>query len=261
MFETHLPPACVHSAFDEGVVNGLIALQRSRCKRKRGSSPKHVLLVLDDMMYDKKVLKAAGMRDIFMNGRHLKITFINAMQYCMDMGPDLRSQIDYCFILRENVVSNRIKLWKYFFGGFENYDDFANVFTQCTENNECMVIDNTVKSNELSDMIFWYKATLDLPDYKVGDSKMWRVHNAFWVDPEDPSNLDAMDNGGHSQDAVDVEKCIPRKKQRITHICKMEEEIAAAVDDDEEDDEREEEEEEEEEVVVVEEGDMANFFC
>ena len=64
------------------------------------------------------------MRDLFMNGRHLKSALILAMQYCMDMTPDLRSQVDYCFCLRENIVSNKMKLWKFFFGGFANFDDF-----------------------------------------------------------------------------------------------------------------------------------------
>ena len=35
---------------------------------------------MDDCMYDKSA-KSTAMRDLFMNGRHLKITFCCAMQY------------------------------------------------------------------------------------------------------------------------------------------------------------------------------------
>ena len=72
------------------------------------------------------------MRDLFMNGRHLSITFCNAMQYVMDMGPDLRTQVDYLFALRENIHSNKQKLWKYFFGMFNKYDEFNRVMEKCT---------------------------------------------------------------------------------------------------------------------------------
>ena len=74
-------------------------------------------------MYDKKVMQGKDIRDLFMNGRHLKITYCNALQYCMDMGPDLRSNTDYVFCLRENILENRSRLYKYFFGMFRTYDD------------------------------------------------------------------------------------------------------------------------------------------
>lgn len=177
-FEKIIPESCVHTGFNVNTVDRIIAHQRQRGKKKL--SQKNILMVLDDMMYDKKVLKGQGIRDIFMNGRHLKITLVNAMQYCMDMGPDLRSQVDYCFALRENIVANRVKLWKYFFGGFENFDDFCTVLTECTSNNECLVIDNTVKSNNLEDMIFWYKADIDIPPYIMGDRRLWSVHHSYY---------------------------------------------------------------------------------
>ena len=211
MFEDCMPESCVHTEFSGNTLDRLIAHQRQRGKKKLPQ--RHVLLVLDDMMFDKKVLKGQCVRDIFMNGRHLKITFINAMQYCMDMGPDLRSQVDYCFALRENIVANRIKLWKYFFGGFENFDDFCNVFSACTSNNECLVIDNTVKSNNLSDMVFWYKAKFDIEPYVLGDRKLWYTHYKYYRTDEEMEDI--------KKDQGDVYQTSGSKKDnRITHISK-----------------------------------------
>ena len=123
----------------------------------------------------------------------------------------MRSQIDYCFALKENVVSNRIRLWKYFFGGFEHFDDFQRVFNECTNNNECLVIDNTVKSNELSDMIFWYKADVAVSPYKLGDSKLWKTHRAYYRTPEELEKVRS-----------DNLLALPTKNdRRITHIAKL----------------------------------------
>ena len=48
----------------------------------------------------KKWLES-NIRGIFMNGRHWRITFMLTMQYCMDLPPDLRTNIDFVFILRK----------------------------------------------------------------------------------------------------------------------------------------------------------------
>ena len=36
----------------------------------RQARDEHLFVLMDDCMYDKKVLKSTAMRDLFMNGRH-----------------------------------------------------------------------------------------------------------------------------------------------------------------------------------------------
>ena len=173
MFESCMPKSCVYNEFSTGTVQAVVDEQNRLARRKQPQQ--HIMVVLDDMMFDKTVLKSKEVREIFMNGRHLKITFINAMQYVMDMGPDLRSQVDYVFALRDNILSNIMKLWKYFFGMFSNFQDFERTFKSLTDNNCCIVIDNTVKSNKVEDCIFWYKADINLPPYKIGRHRYWKL--------------------------------------------------------------------------------------
>jgi hypothetical protein len=45
---------------------------------------------------------------------------------------------------------------------------------QCTEDFECLVIDNNAKSNKLEDQVFWYKAA-DRPDFKLGSKEFWEL--------------------------------------------------------------------------------------
>ena len=45
---------------------------------------------------------------------------------------------------------------------------FCKVMDACTENYECLVLDNTVKSNKIQDCVFWYKASLR-KNFRVGD--------------------------------------------------------------------------------------------
>lgn len=131
---------------------------------------RHFLLFLDDCMYDKKIMKTKEMRDIHMNGRQINLTTINCAQYIMDMPPDLRTNIDYVFVLKETIRDNRMKLWKYFFGMFSKFSDFEKTMDHCTNNREALVLDNTAQSTEKADQLFWYKAPPELPPVRMGKS-------------------------------------------------------------------------------------------
>jgi hypothetical protein len=66
------------------------------------------------------------------------------------------------FILRENIVSNRKRIYDSYAGMFPSFEVFCQVMDQCTENFECLVIHNNAKSNKLEDQVFWYKANCEM---------------------------------------------------------------------------------------------------
>jgi hypothetical protein len=90
----------------------------------------------------------------------------------MGIPPVLRTNIDFVFILRENIVANRKRLYEQFAGMFPDFDSFSQIMDQCTENYECIVIDNNAKSNKIEDQVFWYKATSHQP-FKIGAPEFW----------------------------------------------------------------------------------------
>lgn len=175
----YFPDLFIHSEFKPEILEKLIKQQKKIIKNEERPDKGHVFLLIDDLMYDKKMIKDKNMRQIFMNGRHWKILFFLSMQYCMDLPPDLRTNIDYVFILRENIVANQMKIWKNFFGVFPTFQSFQDTFIKCTENYECLVLDNTSKSNRIQDCVFWYKATPDRK-YKIGCRKLWEYAKDFY---------------------------------------------------------------------------------
>ena len=172
-----IPPSCIYNEFSAEALDGLLRHQK---KCVAGGAFKKSYLVMDDTLYDKAVLKSKNMRMLFMNGRHRKIFFLCAVQYLMDIPPDLRSNVDFVFALKENIIANREKLWRNFFGMFNDYRDFSMVMNQCTAGYDCMVLDNTVRSNNLTDCVFWYRADKTLPDFRVGAPGVWALHDMFY---------------------------------------------------------------------------------
>ena len=177
-FEAFMPPSSVYREYRGDVVTTMLDMQRTKSHEHGMDALRSMFLVLDDCMYDKAVMKSKTIRDLFMNGRHYKCFFIAAVQWLMDLGPDLRTQVDYVVALRENIVSNRERLYKYFFGVFPNYEDFSRVFDACTANFECLVIDNTVNSNKIEDCIFWYKANHQIPEFRLCSPCYWELDRA-----------------------------------------------------------------------------------
>jgi hypothetical protein len=185
MFRKHMPDSWIYSGFSTAKLEQMLSTQRELCKHKK---QKNLFLLLDDCMYDKKILKTLQIRDLFMNGRHMHITLCNAVQYIMDMGPDLRTQVDYVFALRENIISNKAKLWKYFFGMFEKYEDFAKVMDKCTANHGCLVMDNTTGSCNIEECIYWYKASPNPPDFQIGSRIFRKLSDKYVKSEEDVMN-------------------------------------------------------------------------
>jgi hypothetical protein len=135
-------------------------------------------LILDDCLYDATWIKEESTRYVFMNGRHVDLMTMITMQYPLGITPNLRTNVDFVFILRENILGNRRRIYENYAGMFPTFEMFCSFMDQCTENFECLVICNNVSSNKLEDQVFWYKAS-DHPPFKLCDQSLWADNRPF----------------------------------------------------------------------------------
>jgi energy-coupling factor transporter ATP-binding protein EcfA2 len=185
---TYVPRSCIYNSYSSAALDVMLELQRQQVRKGRF---KNVYVLMDDCMYDNKVMKGVNMRQLFMNGRHRKIFYMNCVQYMMDMPAALRSQVDYVFALKENIISSREKLWKFFFGMFQDFNDFNKVMNECTQNFECIVLDNTTRSNDPSDSIYWYRASPTIPPFQLGQRVFWSLDRKFYRDKDEEAGRGA----------------------------------------------------------------------
>ena len=59
------------------------------------------------------------------------------------------------------------------------------VASQVTENYGVLVLDNTKRSNDVQDLITWYRANPHLPDFKIGKPIFWAMYQATAKSEED----------------------------------------------------------------------------
>tara|TARA_B100001094_G_scaffold294750_1_gene315611 strand:- start:159 stop:716 length:558 start_codon:yes stop_codon:yes gene_type:complete len=150
----------------------------------KSSIDARAFVILDDCLYDNSWAREKLMRLLFMNGRHWKIMLVITMQYPLGVPPNLRTNIDFTFILREPYIANRKRIYENYAGMFPSFESFCQVMDQCTENYECLVVSNNAKSNKLEDQIFWYKAQPHR-DFKLGSKEFWEMSKNLGSDDED----------------------------------------------------------------------------
>jgi hypothetical protein len=185
-----VPKIFIHGEYKAEIISNMLKRQKmaiEKLKTNDNVDPR-AFLILDDCLYDNTWIKNPDVRSLFMNGRHYKILFILTMQYALGIPPNLRTNIDYVFILRENYVSNRKRLYEHYAGMFPTFEMFCQVMDQCTENYECLVINNNAKSNKLVDQVFWYKADPH-PDFKIGAPQFWKYSQENYTE-SDQNNPD-----------------------------------------------------------------------
>ena len=201
-----VPKLFIHNEYNTAIIENILKRQRTVLKQikkemetyKRSTIDPRAFVILDDCLYDATWTRDKMMRLLFMNGRHWKIMLIITMQYPLGVPPTLRTNIDYVFILREPYIANRKRIYENYAGMFPTFEAFTQVMDQCTENYECLVINNNSKSNKLTDQVFWYKADSH-NDFKLGSKEFWDLSKGFNSDDEeekyDPNNVKKRGQG------------------------------------------------------------------
>jgi hypothetical protein len=191
------PPLFIHGQYSPVILANFVKRQKlvmSRITREEeayGPGKSRVdpraFMILDDCMYDDNWTRDKNISYIFMNGRWIKVFFIVTMQYPLGIQPALRTNVDYAFILRAPYQSDRKKIYENYGAAFPSLEFFCQVMDQCTQNYECLVINNTSLSNKLDDCIFWYKAEMH-GDFRLGAPEFWEQSRKHVHDNEEEMN-------------------------------------------------------------------------
>jgi hypothetical protein len=194
-----IPPLFIHGEFSPIILDNFVKRQKLMMARIQRDIQMGVqsridprsFMILDDCMYDDSWTHDKNIRYLFMNGRWLKVFFIITMQYPLGIQPALRTNVDFVFILREPYMSNRKRIFDNYCSVFPSFEFFCQIMDQCTQNYECLVVDNTSQSSKLEECVFWYKAELH-PDFRIGAPEFW-AHSAQHYRGTEEENMNEYD--------------------------------------------------------------------
>lgn len=184
-YDDFIPPVFIYHEYEDHIISRFFKRQnkkldenQERIKMGKSAIDTRAYFIMDDCMSTKKLwLNNPLILSIFNEGRHYQFCpFILSMQYCLGIEPELRNNFDYIFLLGEDTHSSKKKIHEHYAGIFKTYDHFDQVFSQVTDNYGCMVIDNRLRSSDITKKVFWYKARIDIPEFKLGCSKVLKYN-------------------------------------------------------------------------------------
>jgi hypothetical protein len=201
-----VPKLFIHNEYNTAIIENILKRQKQVIKQinkeiqqfNKTTIDPRTFVILDDCLYDNSWSRDKLMRCLFLNGRHWKVMLVITMQFALGIPPGLRTNIDYVFILRDSYISNRRRIYENYAGMFPTFEAFCQIMDQCTENYECLVINNNTKSNKLQDQIFWYKAD-GHGDFRLGSREFWELSKQLNDDEEedqyDPNSVRKKSSG------------------------------------------------------------------
>lgn len=188
-----IPPLFIHGEYNAAILANFVKRQKlvmSKIMKEQAAGQMQSridprsFMILDDCMYDDSWTHDKNIRYLFMNGRWLKVFFLITMQYPLGIQPALRTNVDFVFILREPYMSNRKRIFENYGSAFPSFEFFCQIMDQCTQNYECLVLDNTSQSSKLEDCIFYYRADMH-GDFRIGAPEFWAHSAAHFRDKDE----------------------------------------------------------------------------
>jgi hypothetical protein len=180
-FQKFIPNILIYEEYKPEIIKKFldrqikVTKQRNEEVQKYGKSDidPRAFIILDDCLYDKTWQTDKCIRSIMMNGRHYSILTIITSQAPLGINPALRSQIDYVFIFKNNVIKEREKIYNHYAGICNSFEVFNKIMDNTTANFEVMVIDNTTQENNITEQIKWYKAVDK--NFKMCSPELWNL--------------------------------------------------------------------------------------
>jgi len=173
-YSNMIPSSFIYNRLDLEDLTRFIS--RQKVALKYVNTNPWALLLLDDCMDEPKHFNNKVVQYLYKNGRHLSMLYILSLQYCMDIRPAIRNNVDGTFILRESNIITREKIWKNYAGIIPDFTLFCSLMDQLTTDYTALYIHNAGEANNLEDCVFWYRAPRVIPPFRMGCPEFWQFH-------------------------------------------------------------------------------------
>lgn len=171
-----IPDTFIFNTYDEDKLEDFIKRQKLAIQHLHNP---WALVLLDDCMDDPSAFRKPLQNGMYKNGRHWKMLYIVSLQYCLDVKPAIRTNVDGVFILREPILKNRRSLYENYASIIPDFQTFCDIMDQLTDDHTALYIHNQTDVNNWEDCIFWYKAPyMKDKQFRFGSESFWEFHNA-----------------------------------------------------------------------------------
>jgi len=182
----HIPKKYVFDKWNPRMVTKLLEGQKQI--RLAGEEPKPVFAIFDDLMFSSNFSHSTELKQLVLNGRHSNVFVVVLAQYIFDIPPAIRSNVDFVFVLQDNVIVNRKNIYEHFGGIFASFDDFDKIMKKSTSDSDAMVLDQTKSSYEWDQVVSYYSPRPGVT-FKIGKKEEWKDKSDSWWNENDSKGI------------------------------------------------------------------------
>jgi len=183
-YDNFIPTSYIYHEYKQEIIPRILTRQKKiieknerRTKENKKLIDPRICFIMDDCLSSKASwTKEESILEILFQGRHYKMSYILTLQYCMGIQPEMRTQFNYIFLLGEDNQNSRKKLYEHWCGVVPSYSMFETIFSQVTTNYGCLVVNNRIKSTDLTKKLFWFRAK-KMPNFKIGIPQFVKFHD------------------------------------------------------------------------------------
>ena len=170
-FYNDILPSCnIHNEYSDKIMDNVFNRQ-SKLLNTLNLTDERTLVVLDDCIHSNIFFNSNNIRSLYLEGRCWSLSSILTIPYPISIQPEIRCKFDYVFLLPDNDINHRKKIFDYYGDVFCKFEYFNYVFSCITENNGCMVINNRIKIPTIEARIFWYTVK-SIPEFTIDNQLM-----------------------------------------------------------------------------------------
>lgn len=192
-----MPKLFAHYKFEPEILSKFFLIQKACAKRNQN---KEAIVVLDDLMCDKKVVACPATAELCMNGRQYDVGVIATAHGVKQLGPDIRNMFEV--IIAFDMAGEAEKLYKVFFTSvFRNFKEFEECYLPIVKapplpgqdrRRRAIVLDRRAPGGRIQDQVFTFEVPMEIamgwtkkdakgiltptiPLPRLGSANKWRV--------------------------------------------------------------------------------------
>lgn len=173
LYKTKLNIHNVCHECDDDILKSIIENQENKIIEATNKNTKkpRLLLILDDCGY-LEAKKSVYFRNLILNGRHLQIYIIMAIQFPSHITKEIQTNFDFIFLGPDDTISNQKRYYEHYAGMFPTFLSFKETFDNICKNYTFLTIENNSNHIPLENKIKYFKADIK-KSCDVSDSNLY----------------------------------------------------------------------------------------
>ena len=187
----YIPSIFIYDKYDKKIIKKYIKKQYELNQEY----PKDIyntrsFIILEDIMYLHSWKKDKYLKTLFNSLIKVNSLCIIQHEYMIDIDDNLHKNIDYIFILKENLDKNRRKIYDTFNKELIiPYSLFCKLLDDYTQKYNFLILDVKSQSINIQDKLFWYNAD-NHEEFKMFSIEAWNFSNENLIEEKDNNKED-----------------------------------------------------------------------